>query len=106
MSMPDRERARDRRGVARRHRAERFAEHDVGAAVQEADRLRVALDGHRRDASARRENSRNSMPIFSARAPPSALDEPLDESQASEVGGEVRSCALQIAVSGLSVAAG
>ena len=60
-----------------RHRAERFAEHDVGAAVQEPDGLRVALDGHRGDASARRENSTNSMPIFSASAPHPACGRPI-----------------------------
>jgi hypothetical protein len=32
-----------------RHRAEGLAENDVRAAVQQSDRLRVALDRHRRD---------------------------------------------------------
>jgi len=33
------------------HGTERLAQHDVGAAMQQADRLRVALHGHRADAS-------------------------------------------------------
>ncbi len=67
------------------HRAERFAEHDIRAAVHEPDGLGVALDGHRGHGAFTREFDPGHPHLVSEGAESAAID-PLERVHGNGVG--------------------